>query len=145
MDRVYGFVILGIGIGILWEGRSLSIGSLRNPGSGMFPALIAVAMVILSSMLILFPQKKDGDRPLVSAKSLLRLSAVFLAMMLYALFLESLGFLIVSLLLTTLLFIAFGSQSYWKAIFRAIVFTALAYTVFEVLFKSNLPRGLLGF
>ncbi len=145
MDRLYGVVILALGIGILLDGRNLSIGSLRSPGSGLFPDLIALIMILLSMVLILFPQKKEGHGQTVSAKSMARLSVVFLAMVLYSFFLESLGFLIVSFLLTTLLFVAFGSQNYWKAILRAIVFTGLAYTVFEVLFKSNLPKGIFGF
>ncbi len=146
MDRLYGIVVLGLGIGILWDGRDLSIGTLRSPGSGLFPDLMAVIMILLALVLIFLPQKKEKENnQTVSAKSIARLSAVFLAMVLYSFFLESLGFLIVSFLLTMLLFIAFGSQSYWKAIMRAAVFTGLAYTIFEVLFKSNLPRGIFGF
>lgn len=145
MDRVYGIIIFGLGIGILWDGRSLSIGTLRNPGSGLFPALIAVIMLILSLILIIFPQKKERDGQSVSTKSLVRISVVFVAMVLYSFFLEYLGFLIVSFLLTTLLFVAFGSRSYWQAILRATVFTGFAYTLFEVLFKSNLPKGVFGF
>ncbi len=146
MDRLYGIVVLGLGIGILWDGRDLSIGTLRSPGSGLFPDLMAAILIILAIVLIFSPQKEDGEgNQSVSAKSIARLSAVFLAMVLYSFFLESLGFVIVSFLLTMFLFIAFGSQSYWKAITRAAVFTGLAYTIFEVLFKSNLPKGIFGF
>ena len=145
MDRVYGIIFFGLGIAILWQGRDLSIGSLRSPGSGLFPALIAVIMLVLSSFLIIVPQKgeKEGQSGLM--KSFVRICVVFLAMVLYSFFLEYLGFLIVSFLLTTLLFAAFGSQSYWRAILRAVVFTGFAYTIFEVLFKSNLPKGIFGF
>lgn len=145
MDRLYGIVLFGLGTCILWQGKDLSIGSLRNPGSGMFPALIAVIMLILSVLLIIFPQKKGSDGPSVSMRSMVRISAVFLALVLYSFFLETLGFLIVSFLLTMLLFIAFGSRTYWQAILRAAFFTGFAYALFEVLFKSNLPKGLFGF
>jgi len=144
MDRTYGVVVLCLGFAILWQGSSLTVGSFRNPGSGLFPALIAAIMILLSLLLILFPQRKERDVPQVSARTFLRISAVFAGLLLYALFLETLGFLIVSFVLTTFLFIAFGSQKVWLAIVKAIVFTGLAYLLFEVLLKSNLPKGILG-
>lgn len=144
MDRTYGIVVLCLGFAILWQGSGLTIGSFRNPGSGLFPALIAAIMILLSLLLILFPQKGKRDAQAVSTRSFLRLSAVFMGLLLYAFFLEYLGFLIVSFVLTTFLFIAFGSQKVWLAIAKAIVFTGLAYLLFEVLLKSNLPKGILG-
>jgi putative tricarboxylic transport membrane protein len=144
MERTYGVVVLCLGIAILWQGSSLTIGSFRNPGSGLFPALIAAIIILLSLFLILFPPKGKREGGAVSAKPLLRLSAVFTGLLLYAFFLETLGFLIVSLVLTTFLFIAFGSQRVWLAVVKGIIFTGLAYLLFEVLLKSNLPKGILG-
>jgi putative tricarboxylic transport membrane protein len=143
MDRVYGVVVLCLGLAILWQGRNLTIGGFRNPGSGLFPALIAGIMILLSLLLVIFPQKKGRNVPTVSARSFLRISAVFGSLLLYALFLETLGFLILSFVLTTFLFIAFGSGRYGLAIVKALVFTGLAYLLFEVLLKSNLPKGIL--
>ena len=145
MDRIYGFVVLSLGLAIFWQGKGLTVGSFRNPGSGLFPALIAGIMILLSLLLILFPQRQEKEAQPVSARSFLRISAVFVGLLLYALFLETLGFLIVSVALTTVLFIAFGSGRYGLAIVKAIVFTGLAYVLFEVFLKSNLPRGILGF
>src|SRR3990172_12700179 len=112
MDRIYGFVVLSLGLAIFWQGKGLTVGSFRNPGSGLFPALIAGIMILLSLLLILFPQRQEKEAQPVSARSFLRISAVFGGLLLYALFLETLGFLIVSVALTTFLFIAFGSGRY---------------------------------
>ena len=144
MDRVYAVAVFCVGLAILWQGRGLTIGSFRNPGSGLFPALIAAIMIFFSVLLLLFPQKGERVAPPVSARSLLRISAVFVALLLYAFLLETLGFLVVSFVLTTFLFIAFGSQKYSLAAVKAIVFTGLAYLLFEILLKSNLPKGILG-
>ena len=73
------------------------------------------------------------------------MGVVFMAMLLYSFLLEYLGFLIVSFLLLTLLFAAFGSQRYWLSLLRAFVLTGLAYFLFEILLKSSLPRGIIGF
>ena len=147
MERVYGLVVFCLAVAILWDGRKLTFGTFRSPGSGMFPDLIAGLMLFLSLLLIFFPQKRE-DRsagPSVSKKSVGRLFLVFTALFLYAIFLEPLGFVIVSFLLTILLFAVFGFQSYTGTVLKAFISTGLAYVLFEVLLKSNLPRGILRF
>ena len=145
MERLYGVVVFCLGMAILWEGRGLSFGSLRSPGSGMFPDLIAVLMMVLSAILMAVPPRTEGRGSAISGKVVVRIGSVFAALVLYSLLLELLGFLIVSLVLTTFLFAVFDSRKYWLAILRAFVLTGLSYVLFEVLLKSNLPRGVLGF
>lgn len=144
MERLYGIVVFALGIAILWQGRTLAFGSLRNPGSGMFPALIGVLMLVLSGMLVAVPPKTDSRSPF-SGKVLVRVGSVFAALVLYAFLLETLGFLLVSLVLTVFLFAVFDSNKYRFAVLKAFVLTGLAYVLFEILLKSNLPRGLLSF
>ena len=153
-ERIYGIVFLGLGFAILWQGRSLTIGSFRSPGSGLFPALMAVVILILALILIIFPPKEAAAKPTECAtkidtartlRSVLRIALVFAALLAYAFLLEYLGFVTVSFVLMVLLFVAFGSESYWRAILKAVLFTGLAYALFELLLKSNLPRGPLGF
>lgn len=145
MERIYGIVVFCLGLAILWEGRTLAFGSFRNPGSGMFPALIAAMMLVLSAILIALPPKTDGRGSSISGRVVLRICSVFAALVLYAFLLEPLGFLIVSFVLATFLFAVFESQKYGLAVFKAFVLTGLAYLLFEVLLQSNLPRGLLSF
>ena len=145
MERLYGIVVFCLGLAILWEGRTLAFGSLRNPGSGMFPALIAAMMLVLPVILIALPPKTESRGSSISGKVVLRICSVFAALVLYAFLLEGLGFLIVSFVLATFLFAVFESQKYGFAVLKAFVLTGLAYILFEVLLKSNLPRGLLSF
>ncbi len=147
MERVYGLVIFFMAAAILWDGRKLTFGTFRSPGSGMFPDLIAGLMLFLSLLLILFP-KRLGDRsagPTFSKGTVGRLLLVFAALFLYSILLEFLGFVIVSFLLTILLFAVFGFKSYTGTVFKAFISTGLAYVLFEVLLKSNLPKGIMGF
>lgn len=145
MERIYGMVVFCLGLAILWQGSSLAFGSFRNPGSGMFPALIAILMLALSAILIIVPPKTESRGPSVSGKVLVRVCSVFTSLVLYAVFLEFLGFLIASFALTVFLFAVFASENYWSAVLKALVLTGLAYVLFDVLLKSNLPRGLLSF
>jgi putative tricarboxylic transport membrane protein len=145
VERLYGIVVFCLGLAILWEGRGLAFGSFRNPGSGMFPALIAAMMLVLSVILFALTPKTESRGSPISGKVLLRVCSVFAALVLYAVFLEVLGFLITSFVLATFLFAVFESQKHWSAVLKAFVLTGLAYVLFEVILKSNLPRGLLSF
>jgi putative tricarboxylic transport membrane protein len=146
MERIYGIIVFALGTAILWQGRHLAFGSFRNPGSGLFPSLLAGLMIILSLRLIIFPQKGEGAERPISKQAAVRVVAIFVTLLLYAFFLELLGFLVVSFVTTTLLFAAFGSRRrYGLAVVRAIVLTGFSYAFFEVLLKSNLPKGIFGF
>lgn len=145
MERLYGIVVFCLGLAILWTGRGLSFGTFRNPGSGMFPVLIAILMLVLSAILIALPPKTQSPRPSVSGKVLVRICAVFVSLVFYPFFLDFLGFLIVSFILAVFLFGVFASEKYQFAVLKALVLTGLAYVLFEILLKSNLPKGLLSF
>ena len=81
----------------------------------------------------------------IAACTAVSVCSVFASLVLYAVFLEFLGFLIASFVLAVFLFAVFASEQYWLAFVKALVLTGLAYVLFDVLLKSNLPRGLLSF
>jgi hypothetical protein len=152
-ERLSGFCVLLLGIIILWQGRHLSVGTLHAPGAGFFPLLLALLLIILSFFLVI-PRTKDrtktggedeGQPGLFSASRLGRVSMVFVALLLYFIFLEYLGFVIVSFLLMAFCFVWMARQRWYAALFWAFVSIGLAYLLFDVLLKSNLPRGVLGF
>lgn len=144
MDRISGFVVFSLGIGILWQGRHLAIGSFRAPGPGFFPTLIAVTLIILSLFLII-PGGKRNKGQSFSIRSTGRVLTVFVPLLFYFFFLEYLGFVITSFLLLTVLFVGFASQRWHIAVLEAFLFTGMAYVLFEMLLKSHLPKGVLGF
>jgi hypothetical protein len=70
---------------------------------------------------------------------------VFAALVAYFLFLEYLGFVIISFLLMAFLFLWVARQKWYFALSSAVICIGLAYILFDVLLKSNLPRGVFGF
>jgi putative tricarboxylic transport membrane protein len=145
VERRNGLAVFFLAFLIFWQGRGLSIGSLHAPGPGFFPALIAAVLVILSSCMMIRGGKGEGEENRVSAQSIVRMLAVFLALVGYFLLLEYLGFVIISFLLMLFLFLWVGHQRWYVAFSSAVICIALAYILFELLLKSNLPKGVFGF
>jgi len=145
MDRISGLVVFFVGAFILWQGRHLPVGSLRRPGAGFFPTLMAVAIMMVSLLLVIPKSKKEKEKQPIAGKSILRVLTVFLGLLAYFLLLEYLGFIIVSFLLMAFLFVTFGSQRWPTAVFRAFIAVGLAYLLFDILLEANLPKGVFGF
>jgi len=145
VNRLSGLVVFLLGFAIFWQGRSLSIGTLHAPGPGFFPALIAGVLVLLALILMIGGGKKEGEEDAVPFSAVLRMLLLFASLVAYFLLLEYLGFVIVSFLLMFFLFFWVGRQRWYLAFSSAFVCIGLAYLLFEVLLKSNLPRGVFGF
>jgi putative tricarboxylic transport membrane protein len=146
VDRVSGVILLILGMIIFWEGRKVPLGSISAPGPRFFPMILGV-FVLLLSLLLLIPRGKErgGESVFVWTAILRRLVPVFVGMMAYVFLLETLGFLIAGVLLMTFLFLMISSQKWPVAFLGAFISIGLAYLLFGVLMKSNLPRGPLGF
>lgn len=144
MNRVSGMVVCLIAIAILWQGRSLHIGSLRAPGPGFFPSLLAVALIVLSLFLIIPSQKKEKKLLNLSSQTLSRVLTVYLVLLAYFFILPYLGFFISGFILMIFLFAVIDRQTLKMATLRAFIFMVLAYLLFDVLLKSQLPQGVLG-
>ena len=144
MDRISGGVVFCLAAAILWQGKHLAIGNLRQPGPGFFPNLIAVILIVLSLILLMAGDKKIDKNPFIARQSGRRLLPVFLALLGYFFLLEFLGFVATSFLFMAVLFMTVTIQKWYRALLWALVTTGFAYLIFEVLLKSNLPKGVLG-
>lgn len=70
---------------------------------------------------------------------------VLISLFLYALLMEKIGFIIITLLLFVFLLGVIEKKRWFFAIFVSILVTVIAYLIFEIWLKSQLPKGLLGF
>ena len=144
MDRITGVVVFLLGTGILWQGRRLWMGTLRGPGPGFFPNLVAISMIILSLLLIIPGGKEESKASRFSANVVIRICIMFVSLVTYSFALEFLGFLITSVLLMTCLFKVFGSLRWRASVLYALISVGASYLLFDVALEGNLPKGVLG-
>jgi len=63
----------------------------------------------------------------------------------YALLMETIGFVLITLLLFIYLLGIIEKKSWFYTIFVSIVVTVISYLIFETWLQSQLPKGLLAF
>jgi putative tricarboxylic transport membrane protein len=134
---------LAVAIYVSFEGfTKLKLGTLRQPGPGFFPfwgglLLGACALILLARSL------KSRERLGSGAIPWPALIMVLGALLGYLLFLETLGFVIVTLLFLLALF-CFAEIGWIKHVAWSVIATSLVYALFKLWLKVPLPSGLFG-
>ena len=142
-DLVSAFFWLAVAIYVSYEGfTKLKLGTLRQPGPGFFPfwgglLLGACALILLVRSL------KSRERLASGAIPWPALIMVLGALLGYLLFLEMLGFIIVTLLFLLALF-CFAEIGWIKHVAWSAIATSLVYALFKLWLKVPLPSGLFG-
>ncbi len=85
----------------------------------------------------------EPEAPLFGKENVLKIILVLLSLFLYAFFMETLGFILITLLLFIFLLGVIERKKWVLTIFVSVVVTGISYLIFEVWLKSQLPRGLL--
>jgi len=134
---------LAVAVYVSFEGfTKLKLGTLRQPGPGFFPfwgglLLGACALILLARSLKSRERRRFGAIPWPA------LIMVLGALLGYLLFLETLGFVIVTLLFLLALF-CFAEIGWIKHVAWSVIATSLVYALFKLWLKVPLPSGLLG-
>ncbi len=143
-DHVAGgaFVLAGVVVGIL--SFDLPFGTLASPGAGMLPMLLIGYLTVFGAMLFV---RANESPPLASidwsdfrhALPVVAVAAV--AVTAYT----RLGFLITIPLMLFFLTFVVERRPLLPAAAFSIGVSAISYTLFGLLLKTPLPRGILGF
>ena len=148
VQRVCGLLLFFISLAICIESLHISLGSLSNPGPGFVSFCSGALIAILSAVLIYAPQKFEESESEQGAKFSMKSWKVLytlLALSVYGLLLESIGFLILTLLLMIFFLTVIDRQKWWKVLTISILTSIGFQVVFISLLKVDLPTGVFGF
>jgi len=150
-DQIGSLVWLFVGVFIILGSlTSLKIGTANDPGPGLFPFLAGILLTVFSLTIFLKAtfQKKSGKtnvRDLWATLHWKKVVYTITVLFIYALLLESAGFLLMTLLLFIFLFRKIEPQK-WKLVIGLSVLASVgAYLIFDRMLQVQLPRGLFGF
>ena len=122
------------------------LGRVTNPGPGFLPFLGGLIMVILAAILYLQSVRSEagGEKELLQIGNRATLLST-LCLILYSLFFRRIGFVSASFLLLTFLLQIYERRSWLTSAFVSAATVFIAYMVFAVWLKVQLPKGFIGF
>jgi len=130
------------------ESYRLKLGAINQPGPGFFPFSAGLVMLILS-LAALFQSIRGREK---EEKTLRQepfrwwnIVIILIAVTAYAFSLEKIGFLINTFLFICLLLKVVEPQTWKTAIIGGLITTIAANLVFNVIFRAQIPSGILGF
>lgn len=142
-ERVFGAALVGIGLYALYARTGLPLGTLREPGSGFFPVVVAVALILFAA-LALTGRPSEADESRAETGSVARVSILAAMLAAYAWFLPSVGFVLCTAVLLGVVLRGVGAVGWPSTIICAAGGAAGCYFLFTRL-GMPLPSGLLSF
>lgn len=150
-DRMSGVICLIFSLVAAIESYRLGVGTMNSPKSGLFPLVVSVVLGVFSVALLLSTikrkpnliEKSEGitfNRQMMPKTILIVLSLFF-----YAIFLNTLGFILTTIIQTGFLLGATGTLRKHTVIILAILIVFIAYVIFDVFLGVQLPKGFHGF
>lgn len=146
-DLFSSLFFLLISLYVCWESNNLKFGTFSKPGPGFLSLLAGLLLGFLAIILFFkacitrnlrerYSDSKIPWKPLL---------ITFGSMIAFTLFIESLGFNSVTFLFVGLLLLVVERKSWKISIVTAVCVALGAYVVFDLLLRSQLPRGPFGF
>jgi hypothetical protein len=137
-ERLEGLFFFLVALYAFTSSLGLSIGSLRQPGAGMFPLILSVLLFIVA-LLIFFSREAGGKRVVLGqwGKPLLiiLLTAGFIG------FMEQLGYLTAASIYLFALFLLVSRFPFWKTAGLAGFLGLASWYFFEKILALHLPAG----
>ena len=143
-DRLAGTGLALIALFVLWEGRRLEFGTIREPGAGAVPVLLALILLLCSLAVI----ATGATAPRVAAVAWpewRHAVAILGACAFMALALERLGYRLTILLALLGLLTLVERKGWVAAAVFATGFSVGTYLLFYSVLRVPVPRGPFGF
>lgn len=143
-DRLAGTVLAAFAIFVLWESRQLPFGTIRDPGAGAVPVLLALTLLVCSLAVVV---GGATAHPVAAIRwtEWRHAVAILGACAFMALALERLGYrLTILVALLALVTLVEGKGWVVGAVF-AVGFSLGSYYLFNTLLRVPMPQGPFGF
>ncbi|WP_369067125.1 tripartite tricarboxylate transporter TctB family protein [Kocuria carniphila] len=136
--RLGALVPLVLGVSAAFVSFGLGIGTLGDPGAGLWPFAISVAMIV-ASLIAVLRAKQDRDVEAFD-RGVVPVALSVVSLVVYAALLPVIGFEIPTALLLVFWIKVLGKEGWRPAIAVAIVATVAVYALFVILFAVPIPH-----
>src|SRR4030042_2536161 len=132
LDQKSSFFWMVVSAVTVFLSSKLPFGSFANPGAGFLPLSVGVLMFLLSLLLFVqsFSKGEGRIKTLLAKGGTGRVLLILLSLIFYGLFLEKLGFILMTFLLMAFLLLGIGKVRRSLVIFLSLVSSLGCYGVF---------------
>ena len=137
---------VGVGILVCYGATRLGLGSVTEPGAGFIFFWSGLILVLLS--LIVLADSVRGAEDAVQGMGEMnwaKIALVLLSLLLYALFLERLGFVLTTFVVLSFLLGWIEGTNWGRSLAVASAAALACFAIFELWLKIRLPKGIFGF
>ena len=150
-EAIGGMVLLLFGMVTIILALRMPLGTFRAAGTGLFPLLLGIILMILSGLFLLNlllrkeRELEKKEAPVKATPRSLKPVILFLGMMaLAALFFNSLGYPLIAFLLMVALLKILGMKRWAHKILLSFITSVASYLLFVQWLKIPLPKGWIG-
>jgi putative tricarboxylic transport membrane protein len=137
---------VAVGILVCYEATRLGLGSVTEPGSGFIFFWSGLTLLILSLVVLAGSLRTPADTIQQMAEmNWMKIALVLLSLLLYAFFLERLGFVLTTFILLSFLLGVIERTSWGRSLGVASAAALGSFVMFELWLKIRLPKGIFGF
>ena len=143
LEPFFVFLLLVLGLVICVISWGYGFGSLRQPGPGLYPFFVGMAIAVFS-LFILISELRSGTRePVLDKEGAGTLALMTLTFCLWILAMPRLGYVVVSLLATYAFCKIMKLEGWWKPLAVSAGTALFIYALFDYWLYIDLPRGIL--
>jgi len=139
---VFFLLVLGSAISIISWGYGF--GSLRQPGPGLYPFFIGVAIAVFSLFILISELRSGTSKPVLDKEGAKTLVLMTLTFCLWIVAMPLLGYVVVTLLATYAFCKIMKLEGWWKPLAVSAGTALFIYVLFDYWLYIDLPRGILG-
>ncbi len=142
-ESIFSLILAALGLFIIIVSLTIGFGTLKNPGSGLFPFLVGTLILVQSIAVFLQkrPRPEEGSFTRREVKYLLMMGGTFC---LWIVLMPYLGYVIVTFVIVFAFSKILNLEGWIKPLILSLGTTGLCYVLFDLLMYLDLPRGLLG-
>lgn len=144
---IIAIALLGLSGYVLIESMGLSLGGLRTPRAGFFPAILSAVLAVLSLVLLgQATREKEATASAfrLGAESWRRIGFAVGVLLAFGFSVDLLGYTFSSFLLIAILLRAFEPMKWSLIIIIALSTSVISFGIFGWLLQTPLPTGIFG-
>lgn len=147
-NQVAAIILFLFSIYMIFESLQMKLFDQYGPGPGLFPFGLGIILAILSVALFIeyaSSRKKDKASPFPERAALISVGLVIVALIGYALVINTLGYVITTFIFVLFLMGVVQRDKIKMTTLTAIGVAVMLYLIFEVGLHVRLPKGPFGF